>query len=45
MYFVLSAACMWAYHACGMSWADAFMHMYTTVGLGGFSSHDKSFGY
>lgn len=45
VYFVLSAACMWAYHACGMNWADAFMHMCTTVGLGGFSSHDKSFGY
>ncbi|MFN7123656.1 MAG: TrkH family potassium uptake protein, partial [Hydrogenophaga sp.] len=26
-------------------WADAFMHMCTTMGLGGFSSHDASFGY
>ena len=45
VYFVLSAACMWAYHACGMDWADVFMYICTTVGLGGFSSHDKSFGY
>ena len=28
-----------------MSWEDAFMHMCTTMGLGGFSSHDASFGY
>jgi trk system potassium uptake protein TrkH len=29
----------------GMGWADAFMHMCTTVSLGGFSSHDASFGH
>ena len=45
VYFVLSAACMLAYRAGGMDWPDAFMHMCTTVGLGGLSSHDKSFGY
>jgi trk system potassium uptake protein TrkH len=45
VYFVLSLACMLAYRWAGMSWADAFMHMCTTMGLGGFSSHDASFGY
>ncbi|HMN21758.1 MAG TPA: potassium transporter TrkG [Ottowia sp.] len=45
VYFVLSLACMLAYRWGGMSWADAFMHMCTTVGLGGLSSHDQSFGY
>jgi trk system potassium uptake protein len=45
VYFVLSAACLVAYRVAGMSWADAFMHMCTTVGLGGFSSHDASFGH
>lgn len=45
VYFVLSATCMLAYRAGGMDWPDAFMHMCTTVGLGGLSSHDKSFGY
>jgi trk system potassium uptake protein len=45
VYFVLSACCMVAYRMAGMSWADAFMHMCTTVGLGGFSSHDASFGH
>jgi trk system potassium uptake protein TrkH len=37
-------ACFGAYRWAGMSWADAFMHMCTTMGLGGFSSHDASFG-
>ncbi len=45
VYFVLSGACMLAYRAGGMSWPDAFMHMCTTVGLGGLSSHDQSFGF
>ncbi len=45
VYFVLSLACLLAYRAGGMSWPDAFMHMCTTVGLGGLSSHDSSFGY
>lgn len=45
VYFVLSGACLLAYRWGGMSWADAFMHMCTTVGLGGLSSHDQSFGY
>ena len=45
VYFVFSAACMLAYYFAGMSWADAFMHMCSTMGLGGFSSHDASFGY
>ncbi len=45
VYFVLSLACLLAYRWAGMSWADAFMHMCSTLGLGGFSSHDASFGY
>ena len=45
VYFMLSLACTLAYRAGGMSWADAFMHMCTTMGLGGMSSHDQSFGY
>jgi trk system potassium uptake protein TrkH len=42
---LFSVACMLAYRWAGMSWADAFMHMCTTMGLGGFSSHDASFGF
>ena len=45
VYFGFSVACMLAYKAAGMSWPDAFMHMCTTMGLGGFSSHDASFAY
>jgi trk system potassium uptake protein TrkH len=32
-------------HWAGMSWFDAVMHSFTTMGLGGFSSHDASFGH
>lgn len=45
VYFALSAACLLAFRWAGMTWPDAFMHMCTTMGLGGFSSHDASFGY
>jgi trk system potassium uptake protein len=45
VYFIFSAACLLAYRWAGMSWADAFMHMCTTMGLGGLSSHDASFGH
>ncbi len=45
VYFVFSAACMLAYSWAGMSWVDAFMHMCTTMGLGGFSSYDASIGH
>ena len=44
-YGLLALSCMLAYRAAGMSWPDAFMHMCTTVSLGGFSSHDQSLGY
>ncbi len=45
VYFGFSVACLFAYRWAGMSWADAFMHMCTTMGLGGFSSHDASIGH
>jgi len=45
VYFLMSVACFVAYGLAGMSWADAFMHMCTTMGLGGLSSHDASFGF
>jgi trk system potassium uptake protein TrkH len=45
VYVLLSAACMLAYRWAGMGWADAFMHMCTTMGLGGFSSYDASIGH
>jgi trk system potassium uptake protein len=45
VYFAFAAACMLAYRWAGMSWVDAFMHMCSTMGLGGFSSHDASLGF
>ena len=45
VYAVMSLACFLAYRWAGMSWVDAFMHMCSTVSLGGFSSHDASFGH
>lgn len=45
VYFGFSAACLLAYRWAGMDWPDAFMHMCTTMGLGGFSSHDASIGH
>lgn len=44
-YFGLSAACLLAYRAGGMGWTDAFLHMCSTVSLGGFSGYDASFGH
>jgi trk system potassium uptake protein len=45
IYAVLTLVCMLSYHAAGMSWMDALIHSFTTLSLGGFSSHDASFGY
>lgn len=45
VYFLFSGACLLGYRWAGMSWADAFMHMCTTMGLGGFSSYDASLGH
>jgi trk system potassium uptake protein TrkH len=45
VYFALTVACATAYWLAGMSPMDAVIHSFTTIGLGGFSSHDASFGY
>jgi trk/ktr system potassium uptake protein len=45
VYGALSVVCVVAYKLAGMSLFDAFMHMFSTMGLGGFSSHDASFAY
>ena len=45
IYAVLTALCAAAYYAAGMSGLDAVIHSFTTVGLGGFSSHDASYAY
>ena len=45
VYALITVACFIAFHLAGMSWLDALMHTFSTMGLGGFSSHDASFGY
>jgi trk system potassium uptake protein len=45
VYFAITVACMLGLKWAGMDWFDAVMHSFTTMGLGGFSSHDASFGY
>ena len=45
IYAGLSAACVLAYWAAGMSGFDAITHAMTTVSTGGYSTHDASMGY
>ncbi|MCH2189443.1 MAG: TrkH family potassium uptake protein [Gammaproteobacteria bacterium] len=45
IYLGLTAACMLAYWAAGMSLFDAIGHSFSTVAIGGFSTHDASLGY
>lgn len=45
VYAVFSVSCFVAYCLGGMTPLDALMHMFTTVSLGGLSSHDASFAY
>ena len=45
VYAGLTAACIGAYWLAGMSGLDAVMHGFTTMGLGGFSTHDASFAH
>lgn len=45
VYAVLTIACLFAYALAGMDWIDALVHAFSTMGLGGFSSHDASIGY
>ena len=45
IYIVFTIACTLAFRVCGMGWQDAVIHALSTMSLGGFSSHDASFGY
>lgn len=45
IYLVATFACMLTYAALGMSLFDAVAHAMTTVATGGFSTHDRSFGF
>ncbi|WP_029936307.1 TrkH family potassium uptake protein [Thiomicrospira pelophila] len=45
IYVALTIACASAYWFAGMSWFDAIGHSFSTVAIGGFSTHDASIGY
>jgi len=45
IYLALTIACALAYWLAGMGWFDAMGHAFSTVAIGGFSTHDQSMGY
>ena len=45
IYLGLTISCALAYWAAGMSGFDAIGHSFSTVAIGGFSTHDASIGY
>lgn len=45
IYLGLTIACAICYWIAGMSWFDAICHSFSTVAIGGFSTHDASIGF
>ena len=45
VYTLITAAGIVALRVCRMSWLDAICHAFSAVGLGGFSTHDRSIAY
>ena len=45
VYLAFTIACMICYRLAGMNWFDALCHAFSTVAIGGFSTHDASIGY
>ncbi|MCB1707413.1 MAG: TrkH family potassium uptake protein [Halioglobus sp.] len=45
VYLTLTVACALTYYLLGMSTFDAIAHSFSTVSLGGFSTHDASLGF
>ncbi|MCH8959717.1 MAG: potassium transporter [Proteobacteria bacterium] len=48
LYFIyagITVACFAAYWIAGMDWFDALGHAFSTVAIGGFSTHDASIGH
>lgn len=45
VYLAFTISCALAYAAAGMGWFDAICHAFSTVAIGGFSTHDTSIGY
>ena len=45
VYLCITVVCIISLNVAGMSWLDAICHAFSTMGLGGFSTHDASVGY
>lgn len=45
VYVGITILCIAGYYWAGMDWFDAVCHGFSTMGLGGFSTHDASFGH
>jgi len=45
VYLAFTIACMVGYRLAGMGWFDALCHAFSTVAIGGFSTHDASMAY
>ena len=45
IYLGLTIACAFLYYIAGMSAFDAIAHSFSTIAIGGFSTHDLSIGY
>jgi trk system potassium uptake protein TrkH len=45
VYLGFTIACMLGYRIAGMGWFDALCHAFSTVAIGGFSTHDASIAY
>lgn len=45
VYVLITLTCIAALKWAGMSWLDAVCHAFSTMGLGGFSTHDASIGW
>ena len=45
VYLAFTVSCMVSYMFAGMGWFDALCHAFSTVAIGGFSTHDASIGH
>jgi trk system potassium uptake protein TrkH len=45
VYLAFTITCLIGYRVAGMGWFDALCHAFSTVAIGGFSTHDASIAY
>ena len=45
VYVLMTISCSFLYKYFGMSWFDAICHAFSTISIGGFSTHDENFAY